>query len=111
MDKFGKHCVAEVYGCQHDVLNDESLLVQMFKDAVELTGATLLNITSHKFEPQGVTVVALLSESHISIHTWPETGAAALDVFTCGISKPELALLHCIDILKPTEYNMNCFDR
>ena len=111
LEKLGKHCVAEVYGCAENILNDEELLVNMFKEAIKLSGATLLNIASHKFEPQGVTIVALLSESHISIHTWPELGSAALDVFTCGISQPELALLHCVEVLKPTNYNMNCFDR
>jgi S-adenosylmethionine decarboxylase len=111
LEKLGKHCVAEVYGCPHEILNDEELLVATFKEAIKLSGATLLNIASHKFDPQGVTIVALLSESHISIHTWPELGSAALDVFTCGISKPELALLHCVDVLKPSNYTMKCFDR
>lgn len=111
MDRLGKHCVAEVYGCKPEILNDETALVEMFKSAIELAGATLLNIASHKFEPQGVTIVALLSESHISIHTWPELGSAALDVFTCGISTPERALLYCVEVLKPNHYSMKCFDR
>lgn len=111
MKNLGKHCIAELYGCDHHILNDESALTSIFKEAIDIGGATLLQICSHKFSPQGVTIVALLSESHISIHTWPENGTAALDVFTCGNSTPDLALLHCINFLKPSEYNMNCFDR
>jgi S-adenosylmethionine decarboxylase len=111
LKKLGKHCVAEVYGCDHTVLNNEKQLTELLKEAIDVAGATLLSISSHKFDPQGITIVALLSESHISIHTWPEDGNAALDVFTCGDSKPDMALLHCINFLNPSEYNMNCFDR
>ena len=56
------------------------------KIAAQQSLSTLLDITSHKFEPQGVTAVALLAESHISIHTWPEKGIAVCDIFTCGES-------------------------
>ena len=111
MKKLGKHCVAELYGCDHSILDNEKTLITLIKESIDVAEATLLEISSHKFSPQGVTIVALLSESHISIHTWPEDGNAALDVFTCGSSKPDLALLHVINFLKPTEYNMNCFDR
>ena len=67
------------------------------KRCVEIAGATLLHIHLHHFTPNGgVSGVAVLSESHISIHTWPERGYAALDVFMCGDSEPE----KCIDVLK-----------
>ena len=111
MKKLGKHCVAELYGCDHSILDNEKVLRELIQESIDVAGATLLEISSHKFEPQGVTIVALLSESHISIHTWPEDGSAALDVFTCGSSTPDLALLHIINFINPTEYTMNCFDR
>jgi S-adenosylmethionine decarboxylase len=111
LKKLGKHCVAELYGCNHTILDDEKVLKELIRESIDIAEATLLEISSHKFTPQGVTIVALLSESHISIHTWPEDGSVALDVFTCGNSKPDLALLHIINFLKPTEYSMNCFDR
>ena len=111
MKKLGKHCVAELYGCDHTILDNEKILKELIRESIDIASATLLNICAHKFDPQGVTIVALLSESHISIHTWPESGSCALDVFTCGDSKPDLALLHIINLLNPTEYNMNCFDR
>jgi S-adenosylmethionine decarboxylase len=61
------------------------------KEASRQGMATLLNLISHKFHPQGVTALALLAESHISIHTWPENGYAAVDVFTCGQGDPRRA--------------------
>ena len=65
---------------------------QPLKEAAERAGGTVLDVTSHKFTPQGVTALALLSESHISIHTWPEHGYSAVDVFTCGShTNPQLA--------------------
>lgn len=67
-----------------DVLDNLELLKKACWNACVCAGATVLDISSHKFEPQGVTLVALLSESHFSIHTWPERGTAAVDLFTCG---------------------------
>lgn len=80
----GRHCIYELYKGNSDKLNDEAFVKEALIQAAHESGATLLNITSHKFEPQGVTALALLSESHISIHTWPELGYAAVDAFTCG---------------------------
>lgn len=111
MRKLGKHCVAELYGCDHTTIDNEKILKELIRESIDIAGATLLDICSHKFDPQGVTIVALLSESHISIHTWPEESSVALDVFTCGSSTPDLALIHIINFLKPSKYNMNCFDR
>jgi S-adenosylmethionine decarboxylase len=111
LEELGKHYLCEVFGCNSNILNDETNLVLLIEHAINRAGATLLNIASHKFEPQGVTIVALLSESHISIHTWPENGSAAIDVFTCGNAKPELAINFLIDELKPVKYNKNFVQR
>ena len=80
----GKHCILELYECDHTKLNDEAFLRTTITSAAKFAGATLLNLITHHFSPQGVTGLALLAESHISIHTWPEIGYAAIDVFTCG---------------------------
>ncbi|WP_115016534.1 adenosylmethionine decarboxylase [Synechococcus sp. UW140] len=80
----GKHCILELYDCDHAKLDDEAFLRDTITTAAKSAGATLLNLITHRFEPQGVTGLALLAESHISIHTWPENGYAAVDVFTCG---------------------------
>ena len=83
-DTVGKHCILELYDCDSQKLDDEAFLRDTITSAAKQAGATLLQLISHRFEPQGVTGLALLAESHISIHTWPESGYAAVDVFTCG---------------------------
>ena len=80
----GKHCILELYDCDVNKLNDEAFLRTSINTAAKLAGATLINLITYRFEPQGVTGLALLAESHISIHTWPEKAYAAVDVFTCG---------------------------
>lgn len=80
----GKHCILELYSCDPAKLDDEAFLRTAITNAAKRAGATLLNLITHRFDPQGVTGLALLAESHISIHTWPEFGYAAVDVFTCG---------------------------
>jgi S-adenosylmethionine decarboxylase proenzyme len=74
----------DMVGGSFDKLNDEKYLRQATLNIIKETKMTLLGIQSHKLEPQGVSVVALLAESHLSIHTWPEHGSALIDVFTCG---------------------------
>lgn len=90
MTSLGSHCLLELHGCPAHLLDDHEFIIRVLRDAAEYAGATWLSHTSHKFSPQGVTAVGLLSESHISIHTWPEAGFAAADVFTCG----EIAMPH-----------------
>lgn len=80
----GSHFVASYYMCDRDVLDNRELLRTYLKEAVVAAGATLLNMVDYQFEPSGVTLVALLSESHASIHTYPELGACFVDLFTCG---------------------------
>ena len=107
----GKHCFTEAYGCPFELLNDDQYLKDQIIQSLNKTSLTLLDISSYKFEPQGVTIVALLSESHISIHTWPEKASAALDVFTCGDTNPEIAMMHMIEALKARDYNLKCIKR
>jgi S-adenosylmethionine decarboxylase len=71
-------------------------------EAAEVCGATVLSVQAKQFEPQGATVLVLLSESHISIHTYPERGFAALDCYTCGETvDPQLAIDFMVSVLKP----------
>lgn len=88
----GKHCVQELYKADSYLLNDEAFVREALVGAASVANATLLDVSTHLFEPQGVTGFVLLAESHISIHTWPELGYAAVDVYTCGTSTvPEKA--------------------
>tara|TARA_A100001015_G_C14962059_1_gene701359 strand:- start:788 stop:1180 length:393 start_codon:yes stop_codon:yes gene_type:complete len=87
----GKHFLIDLYGARH--LENESLLDNLLRKIIVAANATLLHIHLHKFgAEQGVTGVAVLAESHISIHTWPEREYAAFDIFMCGKSQPESAI-------------------
>tara|TARA_Y100001933_G_C18697211_1_gene437509 strand:+ start:126 stop:566 length:441 start_codon:yes stop_codon:yes gene_type:complete len=101
----GKHLLLELYGCNSEKLNDELYLRCKLNSAAKLAKATVLNIISNKFEPFGVTAIALLAESHLSIHTWPEANYSAIDIFTCGRDmKPSLASEFLIESLEPTDH-------
>ena len=107
-----KHFLLELYGCDYEKLNDESFLRCILNRAAKLANSTVLNLISNKFEPQGVTAIALLAESHISIHTWPESNYSAVDIFTCGQNMlPELASQYLIDSLKAEEHFLRVIER
>ena len=78
------HILFTLKYCPYGLLDDETHVNNVLINAANLSNSTLLSSSSHKFNPHGVTAVALLSESHISIHTWPENGTAVCDIFTCG---------------------------
>ena len=107
-----KHLLLELYRCDYEKLNDESFLRCTLNRAAKLAKATVLNLMSNKFEPQGVTAIALLAESHISIHTWPESKYSAVDIFTCGQNMlPELASQYLIEALKAEEHSLRVIER
>ena len=107
-----KHLLLELYKCDFEKLNDESFLRCTLNRAAKLAKATVLNLISNKFEPQGVTAIALLAESHISIHTWPESNYSAVDIFTCGQNMlPELASQFLIEALKAEEHSLRVIER
>jgi S-adenosylmethionine decarboxylase len=107
-----KHLLLELYRCDYEKLNDESFLRCTLNRAAKLAQATVLNLISNKFEPQGVTAIALLAESHISIHTWPESNYSAIDIFTCGQNMlPELASQFLIETLKAEEHSLRVIER
>jgi len=84
MAALGSHSILELYGCPHELLDDQYQVQSFLREAAVKARCQVLGELSHKFEPQGVTALVLLAESHISVHTWPEAGYAAIDVFTCG---------------------------
>ena len=92
MNALGKHLLLELKDCDKEVLNDISFLKATLLAAASEAGATVLGESFHQFNPQGVSGVVVIAESHLFIHTWPEYGYAAVDIFTCGDSaKPEKA--------------------
>jgi S-adenosylmethionine decarboxylase len=97
----GKHLILEMYGATG--LDDRKLIEQAMRSAVANAGATLLDFRMHVFTPSGgVTGTASLAESHMSIHTWPEHGYVALDIFMCGECDPRSCLPELIRAFAPT---------
>jgi S-adenosylmethionine decarboxylase len=108
----GTHCLLELYDCPQGLLNDVTSIEQRLQEAAGASSSTILQQISHQFSPCGVTAIALLAESHISIHTWPEIGYAAVDVFTCGeATKPQAACDCLIEALQAGSYRLQTIDR
>jgi len=81
----GRHIYGNLYECNRDVLADEAKLIHIVKEAVRIANSALLSIGAYRFGATGgITIFAVIAESHISIHTWPEYGFATVDVYTCG---------------------------
>lgn len=80
----GRHLILDLYDCDQQLLDDYQALEELMQVALQMSNAKILRIIGEKFQPQGVTLLALLAESHCSIHTWPEIGYAAVDLYTCG---------------------------
>ena len=86
MKELGRHILAEIYGCDPQILNNKEFIEKIMVESALKAGAEVREVAFHKFSPQGVSGVVIISESHLTIHTWPELGYAAVDVFTCGES-------------------------
>ena len=84
MEHLGRHVILEYYGCSEELLNEPEALREIFTAAVRRMRAHIVSSHFHRFNPHGVSGVVVISESHLSVHTWPEFGYAAVDVFTCG---------------------------
>ena len=92
MNSLGRHFLLELKDCDRSILNDMDALRSCLMQAASECGADVLADSFHRFSPQGVSGVVVIAESHLFIHTWPEHGYAAVDIFTCGTKvKPEIA--------------------
>lgn len=99
---FGRHVAVDTWGVDFNLLNNAEWLQSQMVEAAEASGATVLSVQAKQFEPQGATVLVLLSESHLSIHTYPEKGFAAIDCYTCGDTvDPQVAIDYLVSVLKP----------
>lgn len=99
---FGRHVAVDTWGVDFNLLNNAEYLQAQMVEAAEACGATVMSVQSKQFDPQGATVLVLLSESHLSIHTYPERGFAAIDCYTCGDTvDPQLAIDYLVSVLKP----------
>lgn len=108
----GRHVLAELEGVDPASLNDAGFLAETLRSALQRAGATVHEVVAHRFDPQGVTVLALLSESHASVHTYPEHGSLFADVFTCGDrADPELAVRLLAEALATPRTRTSTVDR
>ncbi len=108
----GTHLLADMSGIEPELLSDCLKIEQLLREAAAAAGAQVLHSHFHGFGPGlGVTGVVLLAESHISIHTWPEHGFAAADIFMCGAAQPQLALDVIEEALQPECSEVRTVDR
>ena len=107
----GHHVLVSLYGIAFNLLDDLNGIRAAFDEAVQVCGATVLNRFSHQFHPQGVTIVYALAESHISIHTFPEKGSCAIDVYTCGDMDSMKGMHVLIEHFNPIEVSIQEFNR
>lgn len=84
MKALGKHILVDLYECPAELLNDVDHIEESMKKAARAANAAIVDANFHRFSPHGVTGVLTIQESHLAIHTWPEYGFAAVDIFTCG---------------------------
>ncbi|AIF43236.1 adenosylmethionine decarboxylase [Virgibacillus sp. SK37] len=101
MDTIGRHVIAELWGCNIEKLNDMGLIERIFVNAALKAGAEIREVAFHKFAPHGVSGVVIISESHLTIHSFPEHGYASIDVYTCGdIIDPNVAAEYIAEALE-----------
>lgn len=97
MHALGTHLLVELRDCNPEILKDLSRVKEALVSAAKEAKATIVDVSFHEFNPFGISGMVVIAESHLSIHTWPEYGYAAVDIFTCGdIIKPEIAAYYLI---------------
>lgn len=107
MNVHGRHLLAEFRGCDFAALDDIAFIEKHMNEAALASGCTIVQSNFHEFAPQGVSGVVVIAESHLSIHTWPELGYAAVDFYTCGEdSYPDRAAAYLERALGATEVEL-----
>lgn len=103
--QLGKHILVEFYNCDEKILNDVDKIEVYMNEAARVAKATIVQSVFHMFSPHGVSGAIIIMESHITIHTWPEYGYAAVDLFTCGDTiDPWTAFEYLQEKLKSKKY-------
>lgn len=105
-DFLGQHWLIEYYDCNAVLLADPVQIEAFMQRAAELMKATVVTSTFHHFSPLGVSGVVVIQESHLTIHTWPEFGYAAVDIFTCGEIDMEAGVAHLQKVLKASKIDV-----
>ncbi len=108
---FGKHVYGNLYGCDSDLLSNPDYLVDVVRNAAREGRMTLLDVKAWHIAP-GVSVVGVILESHITIHTWPEHSFATVDVYSCGKhTNPERAFMYIVRALRASRFDYEITDR
>ena len=107
----GNHLLLEVYDIEYNLLNDIIPLLEVIQRGISRAKMTILNIFTHKFEPQGLTIVIALAESHFSAHTWPEEGCIAIDIYTCGEGNPKIVAIELLKYFNSYNYKIRSLNR
>ncbi|MCI5081185.1 MAG: adenosylmethionine decarboxylase [Saprospiraceae bacterium] len=108
----GHHWLIELYGCPADLLKSATYIEKVMQEAALRSGATIVQSNFHQFSPFGVSGVVVIQESHLTIHTWPEYGYAAVDLFTCGDSlEPEKGNAYLKEVLQAKELEVQYIQR
>jgi len=112
MIALGKHVLLDLQGCAPAALSDVAALREIVCDAARAAGATILHVAFNEFQPHGLSGVVVIAESHLTIHTWPEFGLAAVDIFTCGESLDGArAVRHLVASLAPRHHSLRELER
>lgn len=108
----GWHYLVELFDCQAERMDDLAFVLDCLQEAARRGGTHVVDIVSHRFEPTGITAVALLKESHLSIHCWPEANYAAADLFTCGQhGTPQAACDYLITAFEARRHQVQAISR
>jgi S-adenosylmethionine decarboxylase proenzyme len=112
MAALARHVLAEYYGCEPGLLDDPARLQPLLEAAVRAAKAVVIKTQLHHFSPQGVSGVVILAESHLAVHTWPEHGYAAVEIFTCGDhTDPAAGHRYLLQHLKPAHHTVQVLER
>ena len=109
--ELGRHILVDAWGCPTESMNDPKLVERAVLDSIREGGATLIDMIVHQFSPYGVTATAALAESHIAIHTWPEHGYFAADIFFCGDQDPLKSIPAILQTLDATHHEVREISR
>ena len=105
----GRQILCDMWGCEG--LEDADLAESALQEATRAGNATLIRSFVHRFSPHGITALALIAESHVALHTWPEYGYASVDIFTCGDADPEAILDSLIEAYQPRQVQRLTLER
>lgn len=110
-NSLGKHWIIELTGCPAEPLSDPSLMEKALQKAALEMGATIVQSNFHHFSPLGVSGVVIIQESHLTIHTWPEYGYAAVDIFTCGDMETQKGVDYLAGVLQAENTEVKFLNR